>query len=187
MQVAKLLKWSASTARVAGAKIRLGLRQHLPCGGKPVYLGHGARLDVAPNGVMELGRGTYVDDCCRLQVSARAHMTIGEGCYLNTNCRLGAAEDVRLGARTMLGPNVCVFDHGHVFDAGRVHGAVASAPVTIGERCWPGANALVAKGVSTADRICVGGSSSRAPWRSWGCTWGRLRAWRGAPLARAVA
>ena len=188
MQVGKLFKWSASAARVAATKARLGRRLRLPHGGRPVYLGRGARLVVAEGGVMELGRGAYIDDRCRLQVSAGAHMSVGEGCYLNTNCRMVAAEDIIIGARTMFGPNVCVFDHDHVFDSDGVHAELVSAPITVGERCWLGANALVTKGVTLGDRICIGGgSSSRVHWWTRGCTWGRLRALYGAPLARAVA
>lgn len=153
----KIIKWSASVARVAVAKIRLGSRLRLPNGGKPVYLGRGARLVVADGGVMELGRGVYIDDRCRLQVSAGAHMSLGEGCYLNTNCRVVAAEGVSVGAHTMFGPNACVFDHDHVFDGEGVHSDLASAPIAIGERCWLGANVLVTKGVAIADKICVGG------------------------------
>ena len=188
MQIGKLIKWSASAARLAAAKARLGGRLRLPHGGKPVYLGRGARLVVEEGGVMELGCGTYVDDRCRLQVSSGACMSLGEGCYLNTNCRVVAAECVSVGAHTMFGPNACVFDHDHVFDAEGVHGELASAPIAIGERCWLGANVLVTRGVTIADKICVGGgSSSRAPWRSQACTWGRPRGLCAAPLAKAVA
>ena len=158
----KVIKWTASAARVAAAKARLGRRLRLPHGGKPVFLGRGVRLVVADGGVMELGRGAYIDDRCRLQVSPGAHMTLGEGCFLNTNCRVVAAECISVGARTMFGPNVCVFDHDHVFDAEGVHGDLASAQISIGERCWLGANVLVTKGVAIADRICVGGGRRHA-------------------------
>lgn len=67
MQIDKLFKWSASSARVAATKARLGRRLHLSHGGNPVYLGRGARLVVEENGVMGLGRGSYIDDCCRLR------------------------------------------------------------------------------------------------------------------------
>ena len=188
MQIGKLVKWTANAARVAVAKARLGRRLRLPHGGKPVYLGRGVRLVVADGGVMELGRGAYIDDRCRLQVCQGARVSLGEGCYLNTNCRVVAAEDISVGAHTMFGPNVCVFDHDHVFDDEGVHGDLTSAPIAIGERCWLGANVLVTKGVSIVDRICVGGGSlSRVPWWSRGCMWERPHALRAALLAKAVA
>lgn len=157
MQIGKVAKWSVSAARIAVAKARLGRRLHLPRGGKPVYLGRGVRLVVEGDGVLELGCGAYIDDYCRLQVSRGARMSFGKGCYLNTNCRVVAVEDVEIGAHTMFGPNVCVFDHDHVFDAGGVRRDLISAPIVVGERCWLGANSLVTGGVSIADKICVGG------------------------------
>lgn len=188
MQVGKLLKWSASAMRVAAAKIRLGSKLQLPRGGKPVYLGRGTRLVVAKGGCMKLGRGVYVDDRGRLQVSANAQMSLGEGCYLNTNCRMVAAEEIVVGAHTMFGPNVCVYDHDHIFDAGGVHGDLLKKPIAIGEHCWIAANSLVTRGVAIADRICVGGGlSSPALWRSRVCMWGAQPVWCAAPLAKAVA
>lgn len=162
MQIGKLIKWSASALRVASAKMRLGNKLRLPRGGKPVYLGRSVRLDVEHGGVIEFGPGVYIDDRCRLQVCSDARMSIGEGCYLNTNCRVVAVEDLNIGVQTMLGPNVCVFDHDHAFDAKGVHGDLVSAPVVIDEHCWLGANVLITKGVSLADKICVGGGNRYA-------------------------
>jgi acetyltransferase-like isoleucine patch superfamily enzyme len=156
----KCLKWCASAARVACAKIRLGSRLFLPRGGKPVYLGRAARLDVAPDGVMVLGSGVYIDDLCRLQVLPGARMELSGGCYFNTNCRVVAADSVCVGGHTMFGPNACVFDHDHVFDSKGVHGGLVSSPIEIGDCCWLGANVLVTKGVHIADRICIGGGSA---------------------------
>lgn len=188
MQIGKLIKWSASALRVASAKMRLGYKLRLPSGGKPVYLGRKVRLDVERGGVMEFGSGVYIDDRCRLQVCSDAHMSIGEGCYLNTNCRVVAAEELNIGAQTMLGPNACVFDHDHVFDAEGVHGDLISAPVVIGERCWLGANVLITKGVSLADKICVGGGSSlRTLCRNRACMRGCKYGSYVVSLAKAVA
>lgn len=136
---------------------------------------------------MEFGSGVYIDDSCRLQVCPDAHMSIGEGCYLNTNCRVVAVEDLNIGAQTMLGPNACVFDHDHVFDAEGVHGDLVSAPVVIGERCWLGANVLITKGVSLADKICVGGPSLRTLCRNRACTRGCHYESYVVSLAKAVA
>lgn len=136
---------------------------------------------------MEFGSGVYIDDRCRLQVCSDAHMSIGEGCYLNTNCRIVAAEDLNIGAQTMLGPNACVFDHDHVFDAEGVHGDLISAPVVIGERCWLGANVLITKGVSLADKICVRGSSLRNLCRNRACMRGCQYGSYVVSLAKAVA
>lgn len=157
MPLGKFFKWGASTLRVSLEKLRLGGRLVLPRGGKPVYLGKGVRLLVWPGGSLELGRGAYLDDRTRLEVGSGASMSIGEGVYMNTNCRVVAIESIAIGAHTFLGPNACIYDHDHVFDAEGVHAEVVAAPVRIGERCWLGANAIVTAGVDVVGRTCVGG------------------------------
>lgn len=179
MNVGKLVKWGASTLRVAAAKVRLGSRLRLPRGGKPVYLGRGVRLMVEPGGVLELGEGCYIDDRSRLQVQGGARMRLAPFVYLNTNVRMVAAESVTVGEHTLMGPNVCVFDHDHAFDAQGVHADVKTAPIAIGSHCWLGANAMVTRGVSVGDRILIGGGASLCvPSHNQVSTWAIRRGWR---------
>lgn len=155
----KLTKWGASALRLIVAKIRLGKRLSLCLNGKPPYLGRGVRLCAKKGGRIRLDSSVYIDDHSRLQANEGGCLVVSEGVYMNTNCRIVAAERVDIGAHTMLGPNVCVFDHDHVFDAGGVHAELKSSPVVIGQRCWVAANALVTKGVTVADGTLVGGGS----------------------------
>ena len=153
------VKWGASALRVLVAKVRLGGRLRIDRGSKPVYLGRGVRLMVKPNGQIHFGAGAYIDDYSRLQVDDGASLHIGSYAYLNTNCRIVAAENIEIGSHTMLGPNVCVYDHDHVFDEDGVHGDLKSSPIHLGERCWIAANSLVTRGVEIADNILIGGAS----------------------------
>lgn len=155
----KALKWGAGVMRVVAAKARLGGRLRLPHGGKPVYLGRGVRIMVEPGGRLELGAGVYVDDWSRLQIGPKARLRVGAGTYMNTNVRITAMQDVTIGERCQVGPNVCVFDHDHVFDDDGVHPELVTSPISIGARCWLGANALVTGGVTIADRTLVGGGA----------------------------
>lgn len=155
----KIVKWCASFLRILVAKIRLGNRLKIDWGLKPVYLGRGVRLLVKRGGQMRLGVGAYIDDYSRLQVNNDASLCIGDFVYLNTNCRVAAGESIKIGSHTMLGPNVCVYDHDHVFDENGVRGELSCSPVYIGERCWIAANTLVTRGVEIADKVLVGGGS----------------------------
>lgn len=159
MQFGKIAKWSAGLARVVYAKLKMGRKLTLPKGGKPVYFGRGVRLSISKGGCLELERGVYIDDYCRIEVFENARVSIGANCYFNTNCRVVACEEIDVGDRTMIGPNVCLFDHDHLFNFDGVHSGVLSSPITIGRRCWVGANTLITKGVSISSRICVGGGS----------------------------
>ncbi len=159
MRLRKIFKWIPGLVRVALAKLRLGSKLSLSRGGKPAFLGRGVRLSVVDGGILELGSGVYIDDFSRFQVCENARLSIGSDCYFNTNCRVVACEEISIGEHTMIGPNVCMFDHDHLFSVDGVHRKVTSSSTTIGERCWIGANTLVTKGASIGDRICVGGGS----------------------------
>lgn len=157
MNLSKMLKWSASAVRLAALKVGLGAKVSWPHGGKPVYIGHGARIRVAEGGRLEVGAGLYLSENCLVQVNPGARVVLGEGVFMNANARVVAAESVNVGDHAMLGPNACVYDHDHAFGESGVSGDLVTSPVEIGDRCWIGAYSLVTRGVSIADRICVGG------------------------------
>lgn len=162
MPLGKLIKWGASSLRVAAAKLRLGSRLRLHRGGKPVYLGHGVRLMVQPGGRMELGAGVYIDDSSRLQVNSGATMRVGDYVYMNTNVCVVAVECIEIGSHAMVDSNVCIDDHDHVFDTDGVHSELKTAPIHIGVRCWLGSNAIVTRGITVANRIIADVELSRA-------------------------
>lgn len=154
----KLMKWGISVLRVVACRIANGGRLKV-APGRPLYLGKNARIRVAKGAVCEVGPGVYLSRGCLLQVNEGARLSIGPRVFLNENVRVVAQERVEIGPGTLFGPNVCVYDHDHIFDTDGVHADLSSAPAFIGERCWIGANVLVTSGVSIADRICVGGGS----------------------------
>ena len=184
MNLSKMFKWSAGYARLAVLKIGLGSKVSWPRGGKPIYVGRGARIRVAGGGRLEVGAGLYLSENCLVQVNPGARAVLGEGVFMNANARIVVAESVRVGDHVMIGPNACVYDHDHVFGENGVSGDLVTSPVVIGEHCWIGANSLVTRGAQIADR---GRRSSRALWRSRAFTSVLLRSLSGASLRRAGA
>lgn len=154
----KFLKWGASALRVVACRIANGGRLKV-APGRPLYLGKGARILVSKGASCEIGSGVYLSRGCLLQANEGASLSIAPGVFFNENVRIVVQERVGIGEGTLFGPNVCVYDHDHVFDADGVHADLKSAPTTIGEHCWIGANALVTRGAIVADRVCVGGGS----------------------------
>lgn len=157
--ISKYWKWTASFVRVAIAKFRLGNRLALPASGKPVYLGRKVRLQVQSGGKLILESGCYFDDYSRIQVAGKAVLRCHNHVYCNTNVRINANEAITIGEYTMLGPNVCIFDHDHVFDAEGVCAELAGSPVSIGNKCWIASNSVITRGVSICDRVLIGAGS----------------------------
>jgi acetyltransferase-like isoleucine patch superfamily enzyme len=86
---------------------------------------------------------------------------IGDGNYFNRNVMIDACGLVQIGDENMFGPDVYITDSNHKF-------GVALSPkqlpmdvgrVTIGNRCWIGAKAVVLSGVELGDGCVVGAGS----------------------------
>lgn len=85
---------------------------------------------------------------------------LGDEVYLNLNVLLLDAAFIRIGAKTLIGPNVQIISVGHPIDAElRSQGLSTARPVTIGEKVWIGAGAIILPGVTVGNGANVGAGS----------------------------
>lgn len=114
-RIAKALKWGASALRVLRVRIVAGNRLKI-ASGKPLYLGKGTRLILGEGASLSIGAGVYLSPECIVQVNKGATLVLEDGVYMNEGCRVTVVESARIGADTLLGPNVQIYDHDHEFD-----------------------------------------------------------------------
>lgn len=157
-KVSKAFKWGVSALRVAKVRAAAGGRMKV-APGKPLYLGKGSRVVLGEGARLTVGSGVYLSPGCVVEVGDGANLAIEDGVYMNEGCRVTVVESARIGADTLFGPNVQVYDHDHEFDRGGVRSELRHAPVSIGRRCWLCANAVVTRGCSVADHSLVSASS----------------------------
>lgn len=148
-RIAKALKWGASALRVLRVRIVAGNRLKI-ASGKPLYLGKGTRLILGEGASLSIGAGVYLSPECIVQVNKGATLVLEDGVYMNEGCRVTVVESARIGADTLLGPNVQIYDHDHEFDRRGVSSKLLHAPVSIGHRCWLCANTVVTRGCTIA-------------------------------------
>ncbi len=148
-KIAKALKWGASALRVAKVRVVTGNRLKI-ASGKPLYLGKGARVILGEGASLSIGAGVYLSPECFVQVNKGATLVLEDGVYMNEGCRVTVVESARIGADTLLGPNVQIYDHDHEFDRRGVSSKLLHAPVSIGHRCWLCANTVVTRGCTIA-------------------------------------
>lgn len=149
-KIAKALKWGASALRVAKMCVVAGNWLKI-ASGKPLYLGKGTRLILGEGASLSIGAGVYLCPECIVQVNKGATLVLEDGVYMNEGCRVTVVESARIGADTLLGPNVQIYDHDHEFDRrGGVSSKLLHAPVSIGHRCWLCANTVVTRGCTIA-------------------------------------
>ncbi len=84
------------------------------------------------------------------------NIDIGERVFINQNCIMICQKHISVGEGTLIGPNVCIYDHDHRFDKNGVYGDCKAAEVMIGKNCWIGAGAIILKGSVIGDGSIVG-------------------------------
>ncbi len=85
------------------------------------------------------------------------HIHFGPGCFLNYGCVFLDVAEIRVGARTQIGPMVQVLTADHPRDAGqRATGLESGRPISIGADVWIGAGAIVLPGITIGDGAIVG-------------------------------
>ncbi|TYZ56844.1 hypothetical protein PybrP1_002897, partial [[Pythium] brassicae (nom. inval.)] len=91
-----------------------------------------------------VGKGVYIEPPFRCDYGAYIHL--GDSVYMNFNCVVLDVGEIRIGARSMLGPNVHIYAATHPLDPvvrssggppGQ-HVVTVGKPVTIGEDVWIG-------------------------------------------------
>jgi len=88
------------------------------------------------------------------------NILIGDNVFFNFNCVVLDVMRVKIGSRTLLGPNVQVYTATHPMDyRERAAGLEYARPVTIGEDVWIGGSAVICPGVKIGDRSVIGAGS----------------------------
>ncbi len=84
---------------------------------------------------------------------------LGEKVYFNFNCVLLDVCEIRIGARTLVGPAVQIYAATHPLDAELRKTREFGKPVTIGSDVWIGGGAIVCPGATIGDRTVIGAGS----------------------------
>lgn len=94
----------------------------------------------------------YCDYGCNIHLGDRA--------LLNFDCVILDAAPVRIGADTLIGPQVGIYTVEHPIDPEhRKNGDIRGLPVTIGENVWIGGGAKILPGVTIGDGAVIGAGS----------------------------
>jgi maltose O-acetyltransferase len=88
------------------------------------------------------------------------NMQVGEKVFFNFNCVVLDVAQVRIGDRTLFGPNVQVYTATHPIDyLERASGLEFAKPITIGDDVWIGGSVVICPGISIGNRSVIGAGS----------------------------
>ena len=84
-------------------------------------------------------------------------LQVGDNFYANHGCTILDCNYIRIGKNCLLAPHVCISAAAHPIDPTlRTSGAEFTAPISIGDNAWIGANATICPGVTLGNNVVVG-------------------------------
>ena len=117
-----------------------------------LWLGGDPIIDAAPGSVIDIDYGCKMKPRCILYThTSTARIEFDRYVYLNYGAMIFAEHRVRLGRGSGLSINAMVLDS----DFHAIDGVKSGGPVTIGDRVWVGANAIILGGVTIGDGAIV--------------------------------
>lgn len=108
------------------------------------------------------GRKTTFRRRLNVIIAKDAKIKIGSNCFFNNDCSLNALKEIEIGNDTIIGENVKIYDHNHVFkDKNKriTEQGFKTEKVLIGNNCWIGSNTVILKGVTIGDNVIIAAGS----------------------------
>lgn len=107
---------------------------------------------------LHIGKKLKMHNGAKIRVRRGGKLEIGKNFGMSNGCVVTAYEHIKIGDNVMLGPNVLIYDQDHDY---RAEGGVAAmkfktAPITIGNNVWIGANTLILRGTTIGDNCVIG-------------------------------
>jgi maltose O-acetyltransferase len=85
------------------------------------------------------------------------NLKVGKGFYANHGCTILDCNLITIGDNCLLAPHVVISAATHPLDAeARAAGVEFTAPISLGNNCWLGANSTIIPGVVLGDGVVVG-------------------------------
>lgn len=100
----------------------------------------------------------FIEPPMRCEYGYNLHL--GEEVFFNYNTTFVDCGVIKIGNRTLVGPNCSFYCAVHPTDVEERNTLLEySKPITIGEDCWFGGNCTVVPGVTIGDRVVIGAGS----------------------------
>lgn len=106
----------------------------------------------------DIGKNVWIEPDFRCEFGK--NITIGDNVYINFGCVILDCAEVRIGANTLLGPNIGIYPVNHSIDAEeRIQGGCCGKPIYIGKNVWLGGDVKILAGVTIGDNTIIGTGS----------------------------
>ena len=118
----------------------------------------GAELNPYRLSICKIGSALRIDKNARVVCVNGAKLSIGNSVGIGSNNYIICRKQISIGDGTILGPNVMIYDHDHVFlpEHGVSRTEYTTGEISIGKNCWIGAMTVILKGTHIGDNCVIG-------------------------------
>jgi acetyltransferase-like isoleucine patch superfamily enzyme len=107
-------------------------------------------------GTIYIGNKCNISKNTNLSVLDNGRLDIGERNFFNNNCNIVCRNSIKIGNGCRFGPNICIYDHDHIFNETGVTDEYKSGTINIGDNCWFGANVVILKDTDIGEGCVIG-------------------------------
>lgn len=106
----------------------------------------------------DVGKNVWIEPDFRCEFGK--NITIEDNVYINFGCVILDCAEVKIGANTLLGPNIGIYPVNHSIDAEeRTQGGCYGKPIRIGKNVWLGGDVKILAGVTIGNNSIIGTGS----------------------------
>lgn len=149
----RLVRFGLSVIKSCILKVKFGKRLELQKINQDIRFA--TEIKVGKEASMRLGRvstRTNVHLVC-----VEGEMVIGKQVNINRNCIIICRSKISIGDNCSLGPNICIYDHDHVFGKnGLVTNKYKCSEIIIESGCWIGAGSIILRGAHIGKNSVIG-------------------------------
>ena len=129
-----------------------------------LFIANVFRSRIAGDTKLIIRNGGRIRFCGNIRTQSNVHfaanggeLTIGGQVSFNWNDIIVCREKITIGNNCSFGPNVCIYDHDHVFgEAGFRKDEFRCSDVVIEEGCWIGAGVIILRGTHIGENSVIG-------------------------------
>lgn len=120
-----------------------------------------SRITILNKGKMTLGKNLRIIEQSSISVLKEGTLVLGDNVSLGGNNRIVCHDSITIGDGTIMGPNVCIYDHDHLFnsESGVDRYQYKTSEISIGRKCWIGADVIILRGTHIGDRCLIAAGS----------------------------
>jgi acetyltransferase-like isoleucine patch superfamily enzyme len=118
----------------------------------------------SPDITLTIKHGVGFRQFCNILIYKYGELIIGENVFFNNYCSINCLGKIEIGANTLFGEGVKIYDHNHLFYSENKTLIVERdkhkiGRVKIGKNCWIGSNVTILNNVEIGDDVIIGANN----------------------------